>query len=102
VENDSSDSFIKLSVKHIKKTNKKFRIAAVEDFDDRSESCESDNIRFSQTSSIEQQGEPELKQFSQLSSLNSEESSSAAIDHSIKKQKNKKQKKTIRSKAKIC
>ncbi len=68
-----------------KKSNKKFRIVVVEDDDDRSESCESDNSRFSQISSIEPQGEPELLQFSQLSSLNSEESSSTtAIDLSIK------------------
>ncbi len=50
--------------KHIKKSNKKFRIVAVEDDDDRSESCESDNSLFSQISSIEPQGEPELLQFS--------------------------------------
>ena len=31
VENDSSDSSIKLSAKHIKKSKKKFRIAVVED-----------------------------------------------------------------------
>ena len=74
-----------------KKSNKKFRIADVEDDDDRSESCKSDNSRFSQKiSSIESQGEPELLQFSQLSSLNSEECSSAtAIDLSIKKHKKK-------------
>jgi hypothetical protein len=35
VENDSSDSSIKLSAKHIKKSNKKFRFAADEDVDDR-------------------------------------------------------------------
>jgi hypothetical protein len=34
--------------KHITKKNKKFRIAAVEDDDDRSEICKSDNSRFSQ------------------------------------------------------
>ncbi len=37
---------------------------AVEDDDDRSESWESDNSHFSQISSIEPQGEPELLQFS--------------------------------------
>jgi hypothetical protein len=93
VENDSSDSSVELSWKHIKKSNKKFRIAYVEDDDDRSESCKSDNSRFSQTSSIEPQGQPELLQFSQLSTLNTEECSSAtAIDLSIKntnKQKTK-------------
>ncbi len=57
----------------LKKSNKKFRIVAVEDDDDRSESCESDNSRFSQISSIGPQGEPELLQFSRLSSLNREE-----------------------------
>jgi hypothetical protein len=90
-ENDSSDSSIKLSVKYIKnKSNKKFRIVAVEDDDDRSESCKSDNSRFSQISSFKPQGEPELVQFSQLSSLNSEECSSAtAVDLSIKKHKQK-------------
>ena len=62
VENDSLDSSVRLSLKHIKK--KKIRIADVEDDDDRSESCKSDNIRFSQTSSIEPQGQPELLQFS--------------------------------------
>jgi hypothetical protein len=64
VENVSSDSFINLSAKHIKKSNKKFRIATDEDVDDRSESCNSDNSCFSQTFSIKQQGEPELLQFS--------------------------------------
>ncbi len=90
--------------KHIKnKSNKKFRIVAVEDDDERSESCESDNSRFSQISSIEPHGEPELLQISRLSSLNSEEcSSTTAIDLSIKNtNKQKNQKKTIRSKAKI-
>ena len=47
-----------------KKSNKKFRIVVVEDDDDRSESCESDNSHFSQIFSIEPQGEPELLQFS--------------------------------------
>jgi hypothetical protein len=76
-----------------KKSNKKFRIVAVEDNDDRSESCESDNSRFSKISSIEPQGEPELLQFSQSTSLNSEECSSAtAIDLSIKKHKHTKTK----------
>jgi hypothetical protein len=65
VENDSSDSSVKLSAKHIKiKSNKKIRIVAIEDDDDRSESCESDNSHFSQISSIEPQGKPELLQFS--------------------------------------
>jgi hypothetical protein len=65
-----------------------FRIADVEDDDDRSESCKSDNSCFSQTSSIEPQGQPELLQFSQLSTLSSEECSSAtATDLSIKKHK---------------
>ncbi len=102
VENDSSDLSVKLSAKHIKKqSNKKFRIVAIEEDDDRSESCESDNSRFSQISSIEPQGGPKLLQFSLLSSLNSEECSSAtAIDLSIKKHKQKSQKKTIRLKAK--
>jgi hypothetical protein len=65
----------------------------VEDDDDRSESCESDISCFSQISSIEPQSEPELQQFCQLSSLNSEECSSAtAIDASIKKHKQTKTK----------
>ncbi len=64
VETDSSDSSVKLSKKNIKKSKKKFRIVAVEDVDDISESCKSDNSHFSQTSSIKQQGEPELLQFS--------------------------------------
>jgi hypothetical protein len=77
------------------KKNKKFRIVAIENDDDRSESCESDNSCFSQISSIEPQGEPELQQFSQLSSLNNEECSSAtAIDVSIKKHKQTKTKRT--------
>ncbi len=60
----------------------------VKDDDDRSKSCKSENSRLSQISSTELQGEPELQQFCQLSSLNSEECSSAtAIDVSIKKQK---------------
>jgi hypothetical protein len=89
VENDSSDSSSKLSLKHIKKkSSKKFRIAAVENDDDSSESCMSDNSCFSKTSSIEPQGGPELLQFSGSSSLNSRESSPAtAIDLSIKKHK---------------
>jgi hypothetical protein len=46
VENDSSDSSVKLTWKHMKKqTNKRFRIADVEDDDDRS-----DNSHFSQSS----------------------------------------------------
>jgi hypothetical protein len=50
VKNDSSDSSIKLSAKHIKQNAKrKFTIAVDEDVDDRSESCESDNICFFQT-----------------------------------------------------
>jgi hypothetical protein len=65
VENDSSDSSVKLSAKYInKKSNKKFKNVAVEDDDDRSESCESKNSRFSQISSSEPQSEPELQQFS--------------------------------------
>jgi hypothetical protein len=68
----------------------KFTIVVDEDFDDRSESCESDISHFSQTSLIEQQDEPELPKFSQSSSLNNEESSSAtAIDHPLKNQKQK-------------
>ncbi len=91
VENDSSDSSVKLSRKHIKKSNEKFRIADVEDDDDRSESCKSDNSRFSQTSSIEPQGQPELLKFSRLSTLNSKECSSAtAIDLSVKNTNEKK------------
>jgi hypothetical protein len=86
VKHDSSDSFVKLSLKHIKKkSTKKFRIAAVEDNDDSSESCKSDNSRFSQTSSIKPQGDPKLIQFSGSSLLNSKESSATAIDVSIKK-----------------
>ncbi len=65
VEHDSSDSSLRLSAKIINiKSNKKLRIVAVEEDDDRSESCESANSRFSQISSIEPQGEPELLQFS--------------------------------------
>jgi hypothetical protein len=93
VENDSSDLSVKLSLKHINKSNKKFRIAAVEDDDDSSESCKSDNSHFSQTSSMEPQGDPKLLQFSGSSSLNSKESSSAsAIDPSIKNTNEKKPK----------
>jgi hypothetical protein len=44
-ENDSSDSSVKLTWKHMKKLNKKFRIADVEDDDDRG-----DNSHFSQSS----------------------------------------------------
>jgi hypothetical protein len=52
-------------VQNTSKKKKKFRIAVDEDVDDRSESCESDNSRFSQTSLIKQQeGDPELPQFS--------------------------------------
>jgi hypothetical protein len=89
VENDSSNSSVKLSAKHIKKkSNNKFKNVAVEEDDDRSESCESGNSHFSLISSTEPQGEPELLQFSWLSSLNSEECSSATvIDVSIKKHK---------------
>ncbi len=51
------------------------------------------NSCFSQTSLIKQQDEPELPKILQSSSLNNEESSSAtAIDHPIKKQKQKKTK----------
>jgi hypothetical protein len=56
-----------------KKSNKMYKNVAVEDDDDRSESCKSENSCFSQISLTEPQGEPELQQFSQLSSLNSEE-----------------------------
>ncbi len=64
-----------------------------EDFDDRSESCKSDNSRFSQTFLIKQQDEPELPKFSQSSSLNNEEFSSAtAIDHPLRKHKQTKTK----------
>jgi hypothetical protein len=63
-ENDSSDSSIKLSAKHIKKkSNKKYKNVLVEDDDDRSESCESENSYISKISSIEPQGELELRQF---------------------------------------
>ena len=58
-----------------KKNNKKYKNVLVEDDDDRSESCESDNSRFSQISSIKPQSELELQQFCRLSSLNSEECS---------------------------
>ena len=80
-----------------------YKNVAVEDDDDRSESCKSENSCFSQISLTEPQGEPELQQFSQSSSLNSEDSSSAtAIDVSIKKHKQtNKQKKTIGLRAKI-
>ncbi len=71
-------------MQNTEKTKKKFTIAIDENFDNRSESCESDNSHFSQTSLIEQQDEPKLPQFSQSLSLNNEESSSAtAIDHSL-------------------
>jgi hypothetical protein len=67
-----------------KESNKKYKNVVVEDDDDRKESCESDNSRFSIISSIKPQGEPELQKFCRLSSLNSEECSSAtAIDVSI-------------------
>jgi hypothetical protein len=76
-----------------KKIKQEFRIVAVEDDDDKSESCKSDNSCFSQIFSIEPQGEPELLQFTTLSSLNSEEcSSTTAIDLSIKKHKQTKNK----------
>ncbi len=65
----------------------------VEDDDDKSKSCKSENSRFSQISSTEPQGEPELQQFCQMSSFNSEECSSAtAIDVSIKNTNEKKPK----------
>jgi hypothetical protein len=65
----------------------------LEDDDDRSKSCKSENSCFSQISSTEAQGEPELQQFCGLSSLNSEECSSAtAINLSIKNTNEKKQK----------
>ena len=46
-----------------KKTNKKYKNVVLEDDDDRSESCKSDNSCFSKISSIKPQGEPELQQF---------------------------------------
>jgi hypothetical protein len=61
----------------------------VEDDDDRSKSCKSENSRFSQISSTEPQGEPELQQFCQLSSLNSKECSSATAIDVSKKNTNK-------------
>jgi hypothetical protein len=94
VKNEFSDSPVKPSAKHIKiKSNKKFKNVVVEDDYDRSKSCESENSCFSQISSTEPQGKPELQQFCRLSSLNSEECSSAtAIDVSIKKHKQTKTK----------
>jgi hypothetical protein len=102
VENDFSDSSVKPSAKHIKtKSNKKYKNVVDED-DDRSKNCKSENSRFSQISSTEPQGEPELQQFWRLSSLNSEEcSSTTAIDVSIKNTNKKNQKKAIRLKTKI-
>ncbi len=89
MENEFSDSSVEPSVKHIKKkSNKKYKNVLVEDDDDRNESCESDSSSFSQISSIEPKGGLELQQFCWLSSLNSEECSSAtAIDMSTKKHK---------------
>jgi hypothetical protein len=76
-----------------KKSNKKYKNIVVENDDDRSKKCESENSHFSQISSTEPQGEPELQQFCRLSSLNSEECSSAtAIDVSIKNTNEKKPK----------
>ncbi len=46
-----------------KKSNKKYKNVVVEDDDDRSKSRKSENSRFSQISSTEPQGEPELQQF---------------------------------------
>ncbi len=64
MENEFSDSSVKPSAKHIKKkSNKKYKHVVVEDDDDRSENCESDNSPFSQISSIKPQGELELQQF---------------------------------------
>jgi hypothetical protein len=63
----------------------------VEDDDDKMESCESETSCFSQLSTTMPQPEAELPQTSQLSSLNSDECSSAiAIVLSKKKKKKKK------------
>jgi hypothetical protein len=40
-----------------------YKNVVVEDDDDRSKGCESENSRFSQISSTEPQGEPKLQQF---------------------------------------
>jgi hypothetical protein len=103
VENEFSDSSVKPSTKHIKKKSNKKKKNVVDEDDDRSKSCKSENSHFSQISSTEPQGEPELQQFWRLSSFNSEECSSAtAIDVLIKKHKQtKNQKKAIRLKTKI-
>jgi hypothetical protein len=63
VENEFSDSSVKPSAKYIKKSNQKYKNVVVEDDDDRSKSCESENRHFSQISSSEPQGEPESQQF---------------------------------------
>ncbi len=63
VENEFPDSSVKPNAKHIKKSNKKYKNVVVEDDDDRSKSCKSENSHFSQISSNEPQGEPELQQF---------------------------------------
>jgi hypothetical protein len=63
VENEFSDSSVKPSAKHIQKSNKKYKNVVVEDDDDRSKSCKSENSCFSQIFSTEPQGEPELQQF---------------------------------------
>jgi hypothetical protein len=61
VKYDSSDSSVKLGAKHINKTSKKkFTIPFDEDSDDKSEGYKSGNSHFSQTSSKEQQDEPEV------------------------------------------
>ncbi len=63
-ENEFSDSSVKPSAKYIKKkSNKTHKNVVVEDDDDRSKSCKSENCHFSQISSTEPQGEPELQQF---------------------------------------
>jgi hypothetical protein len=61
VENEFSDSSVKPSAKHIKKSKKKYINVVVKDDDDRSKRYESENSRFSQISSTEPQGEPELQ-----------------------------------------
>jgi hypothetical protein len=69
VEYDSSDSSVKLSAKHIKKSKKKFTFPADEDSDDKSKGYESDNSRFSQMTLKEQQDEPELSKGKQSKRL---------------------------------
>jgi hypothetical protein len=86
VENDSSDSSVKLTWKHMKKYQTKsseflmLRMMMIE-----VKSASQTTVIFAQTSSIEPQGQPGFLQFSQLSTLNSEECFSAnAIDLAIK------------------